>query len=207
MNKIIQFNLNNYVSNNETLFSNEINHLFEKSAGKTAQESGAQLENVVYKCLHDFKFKHEKLYSMKISEQPSYEDLYNGKSKLDFRVDIFNQPYYVPYWHNPKSKVKQIKIMIEVKQLGGVQSHFQKLEWFFTHAQKGCFYDNPLLIYDYNNTIKSATKKINSLDHRIKDIKKNCEKNNININAVYLHNIFKDFFNKDYIDNLFFKTA
>ena len=207
MNNIIQFNLNNYLSNTETLFSDKINHLFEKSAGKTAQESGAQLENVVYKCLHDFKFKHEKSYYMKISEQPSYEDLYNGKSKLDFRVDIFNQPYYVPNWHISKGKVKQINIMIEVKQLGGVQSHFQKLEWFFKHSEKGCLYNFPLLIYDYNTTIKAASKKIDSLNYRIEDVKKTCKKNNINVEAVYLHDIFKNFFNKNYIDNLFLKMA
>jgi hypothetical protein len=202
MSNIIQFNLNNYLPKSVSPLSDKIHNIYEKSAGKTAQESGALLESVVWKCLTNFRIETKNFYYVQISEQPYYENLYNEKSKLDFLVQIFNQPYN--RLHLP---AKQIRIMIEVKQLGGVQSHFQKLEWFFTHAEKGCFYNNPLLIYDYNNTTKSASKKINSLDYRMKDIKKACEKNNININVVYLHNIFKDFFNKDYIDNLFLKTA
>jgi hypothetical protein len=198
-NNIIQFNLDDYLEPRETnpLFQTSENSsfLFQHSAGKKAQESGAILENIVFKVLNRFKFEYESYFDMTIFKQFPYEDLYKNKSLIDFLVEIVE-----------KKTNKTILIMIEVKQLGGVQSHFQKLEWFFNHAERFCLGKYPLMIYDYNKKVKSACKKINSLNFRIENVKKTCKINNINVEIIYLNNIFNDFLNKDHIDNLFLKT-
>lgn len=199
-NNIIQFDLNNYIEQQSInpYFENykTLSFLSDLCAGKKAQESGAALENVVFNVLNHFKFVHESVYDITISDQPTYEDLYDNLSKLDFKINIVE-----------KKTGKIIEILIEVKQLGGVQSHFQKLEWFFKHAERDHLGKYPIMIYDYNKKIKSACKKINSLNFRIKDVKKTCKINNINIDVIYLHNVFNNFLNKNHIDNLFLKTA
>ena len=120
------------------------------SAGGSAQKSGALFEGVVYdimsKCNINTKYQ--------ITKKPKFECHYGLNREGDFEI---------------QSSERQIHI--ECKQLGNVESHFDKLSHCFMNVVSGCYGNHFWLVYDYNREIGNKSK-IETLVSRAEDLKR-----------------------------------
>ena len=143
-----------------------------RSAGMMAQQSGALFENQVLDKLSN--------YNIEIRSQPDFYCHFDLPRKGDFL--IFNGDK---------------EIHIECKQLGNVQSHFDKLSHCLFNLYNGCYGKDFWLIYDYaKDSGRSALKKINHLITTCEKIKKQVLVQGINFELIHLddlHNYMKDY--------------
>ena len=144
-----------------------------RSAGECAQQSGALFENVVYNELLNF--------NISIEKEPYLRCHFNLRRKGDFLIKTNNNE----------------SIHIECKQLGNVQSHFDKLSHCLFNVVNGCYGNHFWLVYDYaKDSKKGAFKKISQLILRCREIKKQVAVQGINFELVHiddLNNLMKSY--------------
>jgi hypothetical protein len=136
-----------------------------RSAGECAQKSGALFENLVFNELCDF--------NITISKEPYFRCHFNLPRKGDFLITT-----------------NDMSIHIECKQLGNVQSHFDKLSHCLFNVVNGCYGNHFWLVYDYaKDSQYSAHKKIKELILRCKEIKKQVAVQGINFELVHIDDL------------------
>ncbi len=152
-----------------TLFEGEL-VIDRRSAGECAQKNGALFENYVFNELSN--------YNISIQKEPHFRCHYNLPRKGDFLITA-----------------NDTSIHIECKQLGNVQSHFDKLSHCLFNVVNGCYGNYFWLVYDYAKDSKNgAHKKIKELILRCRVIKKQVAVQGINFELVHiedLHTIMK----------------
>lgn len=117
------------------------------SAGKSAAESGKLFEDIVYSVLIR--------NSIIINNKPKFKCHFDLNREGDFEIVTVAR-----------------KIHIECKQLGNVESHFDKLSHVFMNLVSGCYGKEMWLVYDYNGEIsKGAKNKIKALVRRCDELK------------------------------------
>jgi hypothetical protein len=154
-----------------TLFGDEV-IVDRRSAGQVAQKSGALFESQV---LHELN-----KYGFGVSRRPHFRCHFGSKRNGDFLLTT-----------NDK------EIHIECKQLGDVQSHFDKLSHCLFNVVNGCYGDYFWLVYDYNkDTRESGQYKISLLKERCQQIKRQVAVQGITFELINIDDI------KYYLDNL-----
>jgi len=119
------------------------------SAGRSAQKSGKALESIVE---HNVK----KL-GIEYIPRPPFKCHFGLDRKGDFGLILPDR-----------------EIHIECKQLGNVESHFDKLSHCFMNLISGCYGKNFWLVYDFDGTSNlrpNGIKKISCLEKRSEEIK------------------------------------
>ena len=117
-------------------------------AGKSAAKSGQLFEDIV----------HSKMVNnnLIINNRPKFKCHFGLSREGDFEIVMPDRT-----------------IHIECKQLGNVESHFDKLSHVFLNLVTGCYGDEMWLIYDYNGQTSSRAKRnITALVERGKQLKK-----------------------------------
>lgn len=154
-----------------TLYDGEL-VIDRRSAGECAQKSGALFENYVYNELSK--------YVINIEREPDFYCHFGLPRRGDFLI-----------------RTNDAQIHIECKQLGNVQSHFDKLSHCLFNLVNGCYGNYFWLIYDYaKDSKKGAHKKIKELILRCKEIKKQVAVQGINFELVHmddLNNLMKSY--------------
>ena len=117
-------------------------------AGKSAAKSGQIFEDIVYsKIVGNGRI---------INKQPKFKCHFDLDRRGDFEIVTSDR-----------------KIHVECKQLGNVESHFDKLSHVFMNLVSNCYGDEMWLVYDYNGQIGNRGKRyINALVERCKKLKK-----------------------------------
>ena len=117
-------------------------------AGKSAAKSGQMFEEIVYsKIVGNGRI---------INKQPKFKCHFGLDRRGDFEIVMPDR-----------------KIHVECKQLGNVESHFDKLSHVFMNLVSGCYGDEMWLVYDYNGQISPRGKKhIFALIERCEKLKK-----------------------------------
>ena len=118
-------------------------------AGQSAQASGALFESIVRQILKKYNIYN----NYDICEKPSFHCHFGLPRKGDFEL-----------------KTKKRIIHIECKQLGNLESHFDKVSHCLLNVISGCYGKNFWLIYDFNRE-KFNNKKRKALVERCKNIK------------------------------------
>ncbi len=140
-----------------TLFDGEM-IVDRRSAGMMAQKAGALFEDQVRFELED--------YNIDITPQPHFHCHFGLPRRGDFLINTGDK-----------------EIHIECKQLGNVQSHYDKLSHCLYNLHTGCYGKNFWLIYDYaKDGTYGALKKIHKLVERCKEIKQQVSVQCINFN-------------------------
>jgi len=130
-----------------------------------AQQSGALFENQVLDKLSNYKIE--------IVSQPDFYCHFDLPRKGDFLIFKGDK-----------------KIHVECKQLGNVQSHFDKLSHCLFNLCNGCYGKDFWLIYDYaKDSGRSALKKINHLITTCEKIKKQVLVQGINFELIHLDDL------------------
>jgi len=154
-----------------TLYGDEI-IIDRRSAGMVAQKAGALFEDQVRFELED--------YNVKITSQPYFYCHFGLQRRGDFLINTGDK-----------------EIHIECKQLGNVQSHFDKLSHCLYNLHTGCYGNYFWLIYDYaKDGTYGSLKKIDKLVERCKKIKQQVSVQGINFELIHLddlHNYMKDY--------------
>jgi len=133
---------------NKDLFGNDFVSDLRPSAGGSAAKSGKLFENVVYNIL----VKHT---AYVITKRPKFKCHFGLSREGDFEIITSNR-----------------KIHVECKQLGNVESHYDKLSHCLLNVISGCYGNEFWLVYDYNGQLSGAAKyKIELLISRCKEIK------------------------------------
>ena len=118
-------------------------------AGKSAAKSGNLFEKVV----HNILVKHT---AYVIRKKPKFKCHFGLSREGDFEIITSNR-----------------KIHVECKQLGNVESHYDKLSHCLLNVISVCYGKEFWLVYDYNGQLSGAAKhKIELLISRCKEIKK-----------------------------------
>ena len=134
---------------NRDLFGNNFISDLRHSAGGSAAKSGKLFENVVYSILTEHP-------AYQIGKKPKFNWHFGLNREGDFEIIMSNR-----------------KIHLECKQLGNVESHFDKLSHCLLNVISGCYGKEFWLVYDYNGQLSGAAKhKIELLISRCKEIKK-----------------------------------
>jgi len=120
------------------------------TAGQSAQKSGALFEKIVFRILDNYNVY--KNYS--ITSKPDFNCHFDLNRQGDFLL-----------------KTKKRYIHIECKQLGNLESHFDKLSHCLMNVITGCYGEHFWLIYDFNRD-KFNNKKLKKLAERCNIIKK-----------------------------------
>ena len=117
-------------------------------AGKSAAKSGQLFEDIVYsKIVGNGRI---------VNKQPKFKCHFGLDRRGDFEIVMPDR-----------------KIHVECKQLGNVESHFDKLSHVFMNLVSGCYGDEMWLVYDYNGQISPRGKKhIFALIERCEKLKK-----------------------------------
>ena len=103
-------------------------------AGKSAAKSGRLFEDIVYgKIVGGGRI---------INKKPKFECHFGLPREGDFEIIAPDRT-----------------IHIECKQLGNVESHFDKLSHVFMNLVSGCYGDEMWLVYDYNGQISGRGKR------------------------------------------------
>jgi len=118
-------------------------------AGQSAQASGALFESIVRQILKKYNI-YNNYY---IWEKPTFHCHFNLSREGDFEL-----------------RTKKRIIHIECKQLGNLESHFDKVSHCLLNVISGCYGKNFWLIYDFNRE-KFNNKKLKALVERCKNIK------------------------------------
>ena len=118
------------------------------SAGKSAAKSGKLFEDITYsKLIGDGRI---------IKKRPKFKCHFGLDRKGDFEIVAADRTVHV-----------------ECKQLGNVESHFDKLSHVFMNLVSGCYCKEMWLVYDYNGDVSSSGhRKIESLIKRSAELKK-----------------------------------
>jgi len=147
-----------------TLFGESI-IIDRRNAGDCAQESGALFENIVYNDLLN--------YNISIIKQHDFYCHYGMPRRGDFLI-----------------KTNDSQIHIECKQLGNVQSHFDKLDHCFMNLIRGCYGKHFWLVYDFaKDSTNGAYKKIYLLKEEAEQIKKQVALQGITFALVHIEDI------------------
>jgi len=131
-----------------------------RSAGDNAQQSGARFESITLDILarcHNAKVGSNQP-GFSIIKKPHFRCHYDLKREGDFEIRKADDPY------------GEDPIHIECKQLGNVESHFDKLSHCLLNLISGCYGKKFWLVYDYNREIGNKNKIIKLVD-RCKKIK------------------------------------
>ena len=119
------------------------------TAGQSAQKSGALFEKIVLRILDNYNVY--KNYSIRF--KPVFICHFDLDREGDFLL-----------------KTKKRDIHIECKQLGNLESHFDKLSHCLMNVISGCYGEHFWLIYDFNRD-KFNNKKLKKLVERCNIIK------------------------------------
>ena len=119
------------------------------SAGGSAQKSGALFEGVTYDVMSECNINTK----YQITKKPKFKCHYGLPREGDFEI------------HCPERQIH-----IECKQLGNVESHFDKLSHCFMNVVSGCYGKHFWLVYDYNREIGNIFK-IQTLVNRAEELK------------------------------------
>ena len=151
-----------------------------RSAGDNAQESGARFESITLDILarcHNAKVGSNQP-GFSIIKKPHFRCHYDLKREGDFEIRKADDPY------------GEDPIHIECKQLGNVESHFDKLSHVFMNLVSGCYGDEMWLVYDYNGQINSRGKRyINALNERCIKLKKQMALQGVTFELVLVDNL------------------
>ena len=134
-------------------------------AGKSAAKSGKLFEDITYgKIIGSGRI---------INKKPKFKCHFGLDREGDFEIVTKNR-----------------KIHIECKQLGNVESHFDKLSHVFMNLFNGCYGDEMWLVYDYNGNISPRGKRyIDALVKRCKKLKEQVALQGITFELVLIDNI------------------
>tara|TARA_Y100000768_G_scaffold36147_2_gene23667 strand:- start:410 stop:907 length:498 start_codon:yes stop_codon:yes gene_type:complete len=147
-----------------TLFDEEM-VIDRRSAGECAQKNGALFENYVHNELSN--------YNITIEREPHFYCHFGLPRRGDFLITT-----------------NDAQIHIECKQLGNVQSHFDKLSHCLMNLVSGCYGNHFWLVYDYaKDSKKGAHKKINWLKLEAERRKKQVALQGINFELVHIEDI------------------
>ena len=134
-------------------------------AGKSAAKSGKLFEDIVYsKIVGDGRI---------INKRPKFKCHFGLPREGDFEIVASDR-----------------KIHIECKQLGNVESHFDKLSHVFMNLVSGCYGDEMWFVYDYNGQISPrGSKYIKALVERSDRLKKQVALQGITFELVLIDNL------------------
>jgi hypothetical protein len=134
-------------------------------AGKSAAKSGKLFEDITYsKLIGDGRT---------INKKPKFKCHFGLDREGDFEIIIASRVVHV-----------------ECKQLGNVESHFDKLSHVFMNLVSGCYGDEMWLVYDYNGQISPRGKKyIRALIERCNKIKKQVALQGITFELILIDNL------------------
>ena len=128
-----------------------------------------------------------------LEEQPKYIDHYGQKNKKkDFAIQTIVRNH-IGLWDERPLECEP-RIMIEVKQLGGCESHVQKLDYDWTNLREGCYGNNFWVIYDYNRFLSRAVKTIDYLSSFCENLKKEVAQKGIRFEWIDFNDIDKYMF-------------
>lgn len=166
--------LQNKVSSSRNLWGETVVTDLRPSAGKSAQKSGKTFEDVVEYIVLSKKSIFENLgKKLTLTKNPKFKCHFGLNRQGDFRLNV-----------------NEYDIHIEAKQLGNVESHFDKLSHCLLNAIQGCYGNHFWLIYDYNkNCTKSAKTKINSLYNRCEEVKKQLALQGITFELIHIDDL------------------
>ena len=138
-----------------------------RCAGDVAQESGARFESITLDILN---YCNKKKYN--ITKRSIYTNHYKiGNRQGDFHISSGER-----------------KIHIECKQLGNVESHFDKVSHCLMNLIMGCYGKEYWLIYDYNREMKNKTK-IQKLIDRCQAVKEQVSTQGIIFECVHIDDL------------------
>ena len=134
-------------------------------AGKSAAKSGKMFEDICKQIMINGKIQ--------VNKKPKFKCHFNLNRQGDFEIVTNDR-----------------KIHIECKQLGNVESHFDKLSHVFMNLVSGCYGDEMWLVYDYNGQINSRGKRyINALNERCIKLKKQMALQGVTFELVLVDNL------------------
>ena len=140
------------------------------SAGIVAQQSGAHFESIVLDILK-YCNKDNRYH---ISARPKFKCHFELNRESDYGIMCG------PDW--------KTSIHIECKQLGNVESHFDKLSHCFMNVVLGCYGKYFWLVYDYNREIGNKFK-IEKLIIRSAELKKQVAKKGITFETILVDDL------------------
>ncbi len=130
-----------------------------------------------------------------------FEDIVYGKIVGGNRI-INKKPKFKCHFDLPREGDFEIiapgrTIHIECKQLGNVESHFDKLSHVFLNLISGCYGKEMWLVYDYNGVLSSSSRrKIESLIKRSAELKKQVALQGITFELILIDDLL------DYINTI-----
>ena len=139
------------------------------SAGGSAQKSGALFEGVTYDVMSECNINTK----YQITKKPKFKCHYGLPREGDFEI------------HCPERQIH-----IECKQLGDVQSHFDKLSHCLLNLIARCYGNEFWLVYDYNREIGNKNK-IHKLITRCKKIKEQVALQSITFECIHIDDLPK----------------
>ena len=162
-------------------------------AGKSAVENGKMFETILENILEDYRINLPKFtnkFSLSYFTQPKHTCHFGLPRKGDFKLKVYEsgQGY------------RENSIMIECKQLGNVESHFDKISHTLLNALTGNMGNYVWLVYDYNRDIGNKTK-IEALVNRCKELKNQLQSQNIIFELIDIYDIYK-YLNLNYLKSL-----
>ena len=132
------------------LFGNQFVPDLRPVAGKSAAKSGKTFEDITENILHGGKCL--------ITKRPKFKCHFGLPRQGDFQIESIGDDR---------------KVHIECKQLGNVESHFDKLSHVFMNLVSNCYGEEMWLVYDYNGDVSQrAIRHIESLIARCVKLKK-----------------------------------
>ena len=151
-----------------TIFGEEL-VIDRRSAGASAQKNGALFENYTFNELSN--------YNIAIEKRPKFYCHYGLPRNGDFLV-LTND------------NNGDVKIHIECKQLGDVQSHFDKLSHCFMNLISGCYGYHFWLVYDFaKDSGNGPYKKMAKLKVEAARIKKLVALQGINFELIHIEDL------------------
>jgi hypothetical protein len=169
--KMIQSHrLENMKVKNNVFGETYISDLRPDSAGMVAQQSGAHFESIVLDILN-YCNKNNRYH---ISARPKFKCHFELNRESDYGI------MYGPDW--------KTSIHIECKQLGNVESHFDKLSHCFMNVISGCYGKHFWLVYDYNREMGNLNK-IEKLIVRAKKLKEQVALQGITFETILVDNL------------------
>ena len=143
-------------------------------AGKSAQESGKVFEDVVEHIILNKKMVFSNLgKNISLIKKPKFKCHFGLEREGDFFISC-----------------DKYNIHLEAKQLGDVQSHFDKLSHCLLNVISGCYGNHFWLVYDYNrNCKKSAKQKIKSLVERCEEVKNQVKLQGITFELIHIDDL------------------